>query len=104
MLQSIFVVAERLSVFTPADYSRLQAEKWPRQDGCRRGTQDGLAEEEELEVRPDTDNEDGTVEIVITEDRESHLNMKAVARSASGTEGGNETLGERTLEDQHVQG
>jgi len=39
-------VSERLSVFTLRDYSRLRTEKWPRQDGCRRGTRGRLAEEE----------------------------------------------------------
>ena len=69
-IDSFFVVPEKLSVFTPSNYSRLQIEKWPRQDGLWRGTQDKLAEKEEDEVRRDIGYGDGNREIDIAEDRE----------------------------------
>ena len=59
-------------------------------------------------MRRDTDNGDGTGEIVINEDRESQPNMEAAARRASGgsRDGGRERNSGRTNtgEPEHVQG
>ena len=54
------------------------------QDGREQGWPAPVAEEEERQGRRDTDNEDGTGEIVITEDRESPSERGGRGASASG--------------------
>ena len=46
-LKSLLLQRRLLSVFTPSNYSRLRTEKWPRQDGCERGTQGRQVEKEQ---------------------------------------------------------